>query len=87
MKRNNYNYENFHYTSDSCLILMSEVRYKKNDFGEMVLVPEETKEEVVSPTFYTNYITAIPFFDNDFFALMLLVKLNGIEHRQELCLL
>lgn len=29
MKRNNYNYESFHYTSDSCLILMSEVRYKK----------------------------------------------------------
>ena len=56
MKCNNYDYENFYYTSDSCLILMSEVRYKKNDFGEMVLVPEETKEEVVSPTFYTNYI-------------------------------
>lgn len=69
MKRNNYNYESFHYTSDSCLILMSEVRYKKNDFGKMVLVPEETKEEVISPTFYTNYITAIPFFDNDFFGL------------------
>lgn len=32
MKRNDYNYESFYYTSDSCLILMNEVRYKKNDF-------------------------------------------------------
>lgn len=67
MKRNDYDYENFRYTGDSCLILMEEVRYKKNDFGEMILVPDETKEEVISPMFYTNYITAIPFFDDDFF--------------------
>ena len=37
MKRNNYDYESFHYTSDSCLILMSEVRYKTVSYTHLTL--------------------------------------------------
>ena len=87
MKRNDYNYESFYYTSDSCLILMNEVRYKKNDFGEMILVPDETKEEVIYLRFTQTISQQFRSLMMISLALMLLVKLNGIERRQELCLL
>lgn len=47
---------NFLFTDDRFLILFEK---KKEDKWEL-----KTEREVVTPEFYTNYITAVPFFNN-----------------------
>lgn len=51
---------NFLFGDDRFLILLEEKIFKKKE-GKWEL---ETEREVVTPEFYTNYITAVPFFNN-----------------------
>lgn len=51
---------NFLFEDDRFLILLEEKIFKKKE-GKWEL---ETEREVVTPEFYTNYITAVPFFNS-----------------------
>lgn len=54
----------FKFTDDSFVITMAKKEYIKTTDDKWDLDVVETRE--VTPTFYTNYITSINFFDNFF---------------------
>lgn len=51
---------NFSFTDDRSLILFEKKTFEKKE-GKWEL---KTERKVVTPEFYTNYITAVPFFNN-----------------------
>lgn len=51
---------NFLFEDDRFLILFEKETFEKKE-GKWEL---ETEREVVTPEFYTNYITAVPFFNS-----------------------
>ena len=52
--------EKFLFTDDRFLIFFEKKTFEKKE-GKWEL---KTEREVVTPEFYTNYITAVPFFNN-----------------------
>lgn len=58
-------YRKFSYTNENYLILKTSSTYKRTDSKKSWKSnPETVEQEIVTPTHYTNYITAIPFFNN-----------------------
>ncbi len=59
------NYKNFNFTDDSYLILRTIKTYTRTASGlNWKSKPDEIERKIVTAQYYTNYITAIPFFNN-----------------------
>ena len=59
------NWGKFKYTDNGYLILRTIETYEQTDSGKgFKRKPSEVEREVVSPEYYTNYVSAIPFFNN-----------------------
>jgi hypothetical protein len=59
------NYQKFKFTDSSYIITKTVETYGRTDSGKTWKNrPDEITTENVSPEHYTNYITAVPFFDN-----------------------
>ena len=58
------NWANFEFNDDRFLILEEKEVYLPNDDGKFGSKPDKVERNVVSPKFYENFITAIPFFNN-----------------------
>ena len=56
------NWTKFKFTKDNFIITMTKKEYVSTADGKWNLATTDTME--ITPEFYTNYITAIPFFDN-----------------------
>lgn len=62
MKRD---YRNFKYTNENYLIFRTIETFSRTASGKSwKSKPDSIKNEIVKPEYYTNYITAIPFFNN-----------------------
>lgn len=58
-------YRKFEYTDENYLIFRTIETYSRTDSGKSwKSKPDDVENEIVPPTYYTNYITAIPFFNN-----------------------
>lgn len=58
-------YREFNYTNDRYMIFRTIETYSRTASGKnWKSKPDETKNEIIPPEYYTNYITAIPFFNN-----------------------
>lgn len=62
MKRD---YRNFEYTNENYLIFRTIETFSRTASGKSwESKPDSIENEIVKPEYYTNYITAIPFFNN-----------------------
>lgn len=60
-----YNYRAFSYTTKSYLIFHTLETYSRTNSGKSwKRKPDTIEHEIISPEYYTNYITSIPFFNN-----------------------
>lgn len=58
-------WKNFRYENESFLIFRTLESYTRTASGaNWKSKPDTVKNEIISPEFYTNYISAIPFFNN-----------------------
>ena len=58
-------YENFNYTNKRFLILETEEIFYRTEYGKSWKnSPDTVEKTIISPKYYTNYIAAIPFFNN-----------------------
>lgn len=59
------NYKNFNFTNNNYVITHTKKIYHKTDSGKSwKSKPTEQYTEIVTPQFYTNYVTSISFFNN-----------------------
>lgn len=62
MKRD---YRNFEYTNDNYLIFRTIETFSRTTSGKSWKnKPDKVENEIIKPEHYTNYVTAIPFFNN-----------------------
>ena len=60
-----YNYRKFNFTDNSAVITFKKSEYSRTNSGKSwKSAADQVISEVVTPEFYTNYIQAIPFFNN-----------------------
>lgn len=58
-------YRKFNYTNENYLIFRTIETFSRTDSGKSWRSkPDEVENDVIKPEHYTNYITAIPFFNN-----------------------
>lgn len=58
-------YRKFSFTNENYLILKTATTYTRTESKKgWKANPENIEQEIVSPSHYTNYVTAIPFFNN-----------------------
>lgn len=58
-------YRNFEYTNENYLIFRTIETFSRTASGKSwKSKPDEIENEIIKPEHYTNYITAIPFFNN-----------------------
>lgn len=59
------NYRTFSFTNQYYTITHTRKTYEKTDSGKSwKSKPTEEKQKTVTPEFYTNFVTSIPFFNN-----------------------
>lgn len=60
-----HNYKEFTYTNEDYLIFRSVETYNRTDSGKgWKSKPDIVENTIIPPEHYTNYITAVPFFNN-----------------------
>lgn len=60
-----HDYRKFSYTNENYLIFRTIETFNRTDSGKSwKSKPDTVENEIVSPEYYTNYITSIPFFNN-----------------------